>query len=76
LKTLIYSYDELFVLFTTKGKKIGERRRGGGGEREMEDGFLILTMILLWVPLYPINFSLEEHNLFSLIFTFPLLPFK
>jgi hypothetical protein len=47
-KTLIYSYDELFVLFTSKGKKIGKRRRGGG---EMEDGFFILTMILLWVPL-------------------------
>jgi hypothetical protein len=69
-KTLIYSYDELFVLFTSKGKKIGE----GGGE--MEDGLLIVTMILLWVPLNPISFSLEEYNFFFLIFTFPLLHFK
>jgi hypothetical protein len=28
-KTMIYSYDELFVLFTSKGKKIGE---GGWGD--------------------------------------------
>jgi hypothetical protein len=68
-KTLIYSYDELFVLLTSKGKKIGE------GGAEMEDG-LIVTMILLWLPLNPISFSLEEHNLFFLIFTFPFLPFK
>jgi hypothetical protein len=53
LKTLIYSYDELFVLFTTKGKKIGERRRGGG-----EDG--------RWVfySYYDITVGATLHNQF------------
>jgi hypothetical protein len=29
-KTLIYSYNELFVLFTSKGNKIGDRGCGDG----------------------------------------------
>ncbi len=38
-KTLIYSYDELFVLFTSKGKKIGDK-----GVRRWKMG----SSLLLW----------------------------